>query len=209
MEENLRKKLAVELHDEIGRDLTAISMNLAIISSSMTDEASRNLSARVLDSKTLIKGISGTVRGIMAGLRPPVLDDFGLLAALRWHAGLFSTRTGIAVSVQADKPFPRLTVERETSLFRISQEALMNAAKHADTRVVTISLRIADGMIWFTIVDEGSGFTSASSTNKQDGSGWGMTIMRERAELIGGNFHVDSAPGKGTVVSVNVPLEDN
>jgi PAS domain S-box-containing protein len=209
MEENLRKKLAVELHDEIGRDLTAISMNLAIISSSMTDEASRNLSARVQDSKTLIKGISGTVRGIMAGLRPPVLDDFGLLAALRWHAGLFSTRTGIAVSVQADKPFPRLTVERETSLFRISQEALMNAAKHADTRVVTISLRIADGMIWFTIVDEGSGFTSASSTNKQDGSGWGMTIMRERAELIGGNFHVDSAPGKGTVVSVNVPLEDN
>jgi PAS domain S-box-containing protein len=209
MEENLRKKLAAELHDEIGRDLTAISMNFAIICNSMTDEASRNQSARVQDSKTLFKGISSTVRGIMAGLRPPVLDDFGLLAAIRWHAGLFSKRTGIVVSVQSDEPIPRLTVEKETSLFRISEEALMNAAKHADTRIVMISLRIVEGIIRFTVVDEGNGFTLATSSNNADGSGWGMKIMRERAELIGGNFQVDSAPGKGTIVSVSLPLEGN
>ena len=208
MEENLRKKLAAELHDEIGRDLTVISMNLAFISNSLTDEASRNLSEKVQDSGTLIRGITHTVRGIMAGLRPPMLDDFGLLATLRWHSDLFSKRTGIVVSVQVDELFPRLAVEKETALFRISQEALMNAAKYADTQIVTVRLRIVDGKILFTVTDEGNGFIPASSENIQEGSGWGMKIMRERAELIGGSFHVVSVPGKGTTLSVNVPLEE-
>ena len=84
----------------------------------------------------------------------------------------------------------------------------MNAAKYADTQIVTVSLRIADGMIRFNIIDEGIGFIPASSANIQEGSGWGMKIMRERAELIGGSFQVVSVPGKGTTLSVNVPLEE-
>ena len=85
----------------------------------------------------------------------------------------------------------------------------MNAAKHADTQIVTISLRVVEGIIRFSVVDKGNGFTPASSSNNPDGSGWGMKIMHERAELIGGNFQVDSAPGKGTIVSVSLPLEGN
>jgi len=209
MEEDLRKKLAAELHDEIGRDLTVLGMNRVIISGCMTDDAPKKLLERIEDSGKLIEAISRTVRGIMADLRPPVLDDYGLLAAIRWHADLFTERTGIAVLVEADGPFPRLMLEKETSLFRILQEALMNAAKHADTQFVTIKLRRTDGMIRFAVVDEGNGFMPAPSPLMQKGSGWGMKIMRERAELIGGHFHVNSAPGKGTVVSVYLPLEDS
>ena len=208
MEEELRVKLAAELHDEICRDLTVLGMNMAIISDAVTDVAPKKIISRIKDSGKIIKGISHTVRNIMVGLRPPMLDDFGLLAALRWHADLFSKRTGVEVSIQADEPFPRFMIEKETALFRISQEALMNVSKHAATQNVTIRLRKTDGMIIFDVIDKGKGLLAAKPSLNQTGSGWGMTIMRERAELNGGNFQVDSTPGKGTTVSVVMPLED-
>lgn len=208
MEEDLRIRLATELHDEIGRDLTVLGINIAIINDGVKDVVPKKLTARVKDSGKLIKGITKTVRNIMVGLRPPVLNDLGLLAALRWHAVLFIKRSGIKVTIQADEPFPRLTIEKETALFRISQEALMNVVKHAATQNVTIKLRITDGIVCFAVSDDGNGFLPASSSYNLTGSGWGMTIMRERAELNGGNFHVDSTPGKGTTVSVVMPLED-
>jgi len=83
----------------------------------------------------------------------------------------------------------------------------MNVAKHASTQNVTIKLRKTDGMIMFDVVDMGKGLSAAKSSVNRTGSGWGMTIMRERAELNGGNFHVDSTPGKGTTVSVEMPME--
>ena len=208
MEEDLRIRLATELHDEIARDLTVLGMNMAIINDGVKDVVPKKLTARVKDSGKLIKGITKTVRNIMVGLRPPVLNDLGLLAALRWHTALFIKRNGIKITIQADEPFPRLTIEKETALFRISQEALMNVVKHAATQNVTIKLRITDGIVCFAVSDDGNGFLPASSSYNLTGSGWGMTIMRERAELNGGNFHVDSAPGKGTTVSVVMPLKD-
>jgi len=208
MEEKLRIKLATELHDEISRDLTVLGINMAIIGAGIKDVVPKKLTARVKDSGKLIKSISHTVRSIMAGLRPPALDDFGLLASLRWHAELFSKRNGIVVTVQAEEPFPRLTIEKEIALFRIAQEALMNVSKHAATERVTIKLRITEGLVRLTVADEGDGFLPTSSSLNPGGSGWGMTIMRERAELNGGKFQVDSAPGKGTTISVVMPLED-
>jgi len=208
MEEGLRKKIASELHDEIGRDLTVLGMNQAFISQNMMADAPLNLVARLTDSSRLIEGISRTVRGIMVMLRPPVLDDYGLLAALRWHADLFEKRTGIAVTIQSDEPLPRMMVEKEMALFRIAQEALMNASKHAATTVVTITISCDNGMFYFVVFDHGKGFTPASYKHTRAVSGWGMNSMRERAELIGGNFQVDSVPGKGTAVSVELPLED-
>ena len=144
----------------------------------------------------------------MSGLRPPVLDDYGLLAAIRWHADMFSKRTGIVACIQADESFPRLKVEMEASLFRILQEALMNTAKHAKALNVTITLRCDNGMVWFAVSDDGKGFATQTPDCFQATSHWGMTIMRERAELLGGFFHVDSSHGKGTTVSVTLPLED-
>lgn len=208
VEEGLRKKLAAELHDEIGRDLTAIGMNLSIISERMNASEQQKLIDMVHDSSRLIEGISRTVRSIMSYLRPPVLDDFGLLAALRWHADLYTKRNGIAVIIQSDDHFPRLKPEKETSIFRISQEALINAAKYTDTKKITITLQISAGLILFSVADEGKGFLVASSAHHQQGSGWGMKIMRERAELMGGSFQVTSRPGRGTVVSVSLPFEE-
>lgn len=207
MEEELRVKLAAELHDEICRDLTVLGLNMAIIGDAMKDVAPRKLISRIKDSGKIIKGVSHTVRNIMVGLRPPMLDDFGLLAALRWHAELFSKRTGVEVTIQADEPFPRFMIEKETALFRISQEALMNVSKHANTHNVTIKLRKSDDIILFDVVDNGKGILAEKSTFNHTGCGWGMTIMRERAELNGGSFHVDSTPGKGTTISVVMPLE--
>ena len=207
MEEQLRVKLAAELHDEICRDLTVLGLNMAIINDAMTATAPKKLISRIKDSVKIVKCISHTVRNIMVGLRPPMLDDFGLLAAVRWHADLFSKRTGVEVSIQADEPFPRFMVEKETALFRISQEALMNVSKHANTQTVTIMLKNTNGIILFDIVDQGKGFLAEKSSLNQTGCGWGMTIMRERAELNGGHFHVDSAPGKGTRISVVMPSE--
>jgi signal transduction histidine kinase len=206
MEEDLRKKLATELHDEIARDLTVLGMNFSIISSILADDAPKNLPARIEDSARLIEGISRTTRNMMASLRPPVLDDYGLVSALRWHSELFSERTGIEVSLQDDEFFPRLQPEVELALFRISQEALMNTAKHADAKIVTITLGCDSSKVRFTVVDDGKGFTPSSTSHPQV-SGWGMTIMRERAELVGGHFTFDSQPGQGTTVTVELPLE--
>jgi signal transduction histidine kinase len=207
MEEALRKKIATELHDEIARDLTVLGMNLSIINSTLAQDVSKNLQARIEDSARLIEGISRNTRNIMAGLRPPVLDDYGLASALRWHNELFSARTGIVISLQADEFFPRLQPEVELALFRISQEALMNTAKHAGAKAITLTLDYEPDKVRFVVVDNGRGFSLQSNSHPQ-GSGWGMTIMRERAELIGGKFAIDSAPGQGTTVTVEIPLED-
>ena len=206
MEEALRKKLAAELHDEIARDLTVLGMNISIISSTLAHDAPKNLHARIEDSARLVEGISRTTRNIMAGLRPPVLDDYGLVSALRWHSELFSARTGNELFVHYDEHFPRLQPEVELALFRISQEALMNTAKHANAKTVRITLGHDSGKVRFTVVDDGNGFTPPSDSHPQ-ASGWGMTIMRERAELVGGNFTIESLPGQGTTVTVEIPLE--
>jgi PAS domain S-box-containing protein len=208
MEEELRNKLATELHDEICRDLTVLGMNLAIIGDGMTGLAPKKLIERVKVSRKLTKEISHTARNIMVDLRPSELSDFGLLTTLRLFTDQFSKHTGIEISVQAVESFPRFKVEKETALFRIAQEALINAAKYAATQIVTIKLWRADDKIWLAVVDEGNGFLSASPSQIKNSSGWGMRIMRERTELMGGNFHVDSTPGKGTTVSVVMPLED-
>ncbi len=208
MEEELRKKIATELHDEIGRDLTVLGMNCSIICSSLKSVESEKIGSRIEDSAKLIEKISRTTRGIMAGLRPPVLDDYGLVSALRWHAELFSTRTGIAVSVLAEENMPKLKPGVELALFRISQEALMNTAKHADAKLATISLVNQNGTIVFTIADKGRGFCPSSPSHPHD-SGWGMTIMRERAELAGAEFAVYAEPGQGTTVTIRVMAEDN
>jgi signal transduction histidine kinase len=184
-------------------------MNMAIISDGIKDVAPKKLTARAKVSGKMIKSISQTVKNIMVGLRPQVLDDYGLLATLRWHADLFSKRTDIAVTIETDEAFPRLAMEKETALFRISQEALMNVLKHATARNVTINLRRSGGMIRFAVVDDGKGFLSEAPSLIRNGSGWGMKIMRERAELIGGFFHVNSASGRGTTISVILPQEDN
>ncbi len=202
LEEGMRRRLAAELHDEFGRDLTALGLNFTIISNSLSPESREKLGERVEDTAALIEELGRNVRHIMFMLRPPVLDDFGLAAALRWHAELFGKRTGIWVDVQADEDAPRLPEQTETALFRIAQEALTNVSKHAAATRVTVELSRGGGALEMSILDNGSGFDPKRVSHP--GAGWGLTIMRERAEAVGARFELRSQQGRGTVVRVTL-----
>jgi len=156
---------------------------------------------------------------VMAELRPPVLDDYGLLAALRWHGRRFMEYTGIATAVTGVEPTPRLPLATEMALFRIAQEALTNAAKHAHASQVKVTLEAVERGAWLTIADDGVGFDPASQGRPAEAAsdtrfagrvtdgrpGWGLLTMRERAEMIGGHLHVEATSGQGTRVIVEVP----
>ena len=204
LEEDLRKKLAADLHDEIGRDLTALGLNIAMLHDNLPAEVREKVAVRLDDSRTMLEAISRSVRGLMSELRPPVLDDYGLPAALRWHCDLFSKRSGLDIDLSMGDDFPRLSTDREMALFRIAQESLTNISKHAKANIVKVTL-IEDGtMIRLSICDDGVGFHTSQAFPRQEGSCWGLTVMRERAEAAGGEFHLESAPGSGTCVLVEM-----
>ena len=206
MEESFRKELAVEIHDEIGRDLSAVGIHLAVIKSDLPEDVSNTVTERLAASESLVKGITRTVRNIMVGLRPPVLDDFGLLAALEWYAEHISRLSGVKVVIVSETVFPRLVQRKEDSLFRIAQEAIANAIKHSGAKTVTVNLIHRGETFGMGIIDKGVGYKPQPASHEREGHGWGMRIMRERADLIGGVFYVISSPDSGTVVSVVLPL---
>lgn len=205
MEESLRRSLATELHDEIGRDLTSLGLNLSAIGAGLPPGSMERVGTRFDDALRLVVDISRSIRGLMARLRPPVLDDYGLPAALRWHADLFSRRAGLDVVVHVSAAFPRLSPAKEVNLFRIAQEALANAAKHSGAGILTVELSSAEGMVRLAIGDDGHGLEPDALGSPREHPGWGMTIMQERAASIGGRFELRSAPGEGACVSVEVP----
>jgi two-component system, NarL family, sensor histidine kinase UhpB len=204
MEEDLREMVSLELHDDIGQELTALGLNLAHLAKNLPKESRNDLQSTLDDSRTLTKAISGSVRDLMAELRPSQLGEYGLASALRSYGYLFGQRAGIAFVVRVDPEFPRMTAEKETILFRIAQEALNNIAKHAGASKVTISLGCRGASIYLSIVDNGKGFLHQSGMSKPLGGGWGLTIMRERAELAGGTFRVVTAPEEGTAVIIEI-----
>ena len=204
LEEDLRKRIAIELHDDIGQTLTALGLNLAHIGNRLQQEAGNDLRSIFEDSRRLTKGISRSVRNLMVELHPTQLEEYGLAAAIRAHAEPYALRTGIEVQVQADPRFPRLSAKKEIALFRITQEALNNVSKHAAAARVTVSLRCGGNSLRLSIADDGVGFEPKMASHQPTGSGWWLSIMRERAELAGGSFQVASAPGKGTSVAVEL-----
>jgi PAS domain S-box-containing protein len=203
LEEELRKKLATELHDELGRGLTALGLNFTIVSEQLPAESRDKLGPRIADTHKLLEDMSGNIRGLMAKLRPPVLDDFGLAAALSWFCGIFSKRTGLTANVKIEGSFPRVSTDKELSLFRIVQEALNNAFKHARAKSATVRLACVSGTIHLSVTDDGRGFDPATAARA--GASWGLTIMRERAESINGRFRIESSPGNGAAIIVETP----
>jgi two-component system sensor histidine kinase UhpB len=134
-----------------------------------------------------------------------VLDDYGLMVALRWYTERFSERTGVATILQERQLSPRLPLVVETELFRIVQEVLTNVAKHADASQAIITLERVDGMVQLVISDDGVGFDSAVLRQLKEQPGWGLITIEERARALGGDLSVESLPGKGTKVIVKVP----
>jgi two-component system sensor histidine kinase UhpB len=202
--ETERQRLARELHDQVGRNLTALGINLNIVRTQIPDDRLPDVHSRLDDSLSLIEQTTRQIRDVMAELRPPVLDDYGLLAALHWYAEQFAARTGIVVAVEGEDSDDRFDPMVENALFRIAQEALNNVAKHAQASEVTLVLELETHVLRLAVHDDGIGFDPLRSTGRSGDRGWGLFTMTERAEAVGGRCTIESCPGWGTQVTVEV-----
>ncbi len=202
--ENERKHLSQELHDQVGQNLTALGINLNIIRAEILNTASAPLLSRLDDSISLLEQTTQRIRDVMADLRPPLLDDYGLVAALKWCGQRFSKRTGIVMQIDGEEPSPRLAPRLENVLFRIAQEALTNVAKHAQAHTVSISLQEDNNHVKLIVADDGVGFEFASVTFGASNQNWGIITMMERAEAEGGRCQIESRSGSGTRVIAEI-----
>jgi PAS domain S-box-containing protein len=202
-EEAERRRIARELHDRVGQNLSALNINLDIVLGMLGEQASQEVRVRLRDSLALVDGTLQTIENVMADLRPPLLDEYGLGAALGWHAEEFVRRTHLRVDFEdrAKERTRTLRHEDAVTLFRIAQEVLNNVAKHAQAERVWICLSISGQAFILELRDDGRGFDPAVPTSRL-----GMRGMRERAEAAGAAFEVQSAPGQGTMVRVSMPL---
>ncbi len=198
-EENERRRIARELHDRVGQNLSALNINLDIVAGSLKDDA---LKRRLDDSLKLVDGTLQSIENVMADLRPALLDEYGLAAALGWYGEEYAQRTGIRVGVEGREAGRELRPEIAVALFRIAQEALNNAAKHSSAKRIRVCLEERGSELELCIIDDGRGFDPAQAPRGR----WGMTTMRERAQAAGGRLSVDSSPGNGTCVRATVPL---
>jgi PAS domain S-box-containing protein len=205
LQESERKELARELHDRIGQSLTALNINLKILATALPVQASDELRARLADSEALVESSTAAIGNVMSDLRPPMLDDHGLVVALEWYARQFSSRTGIAVTVRGREPDKRTPPETEIALFRIAQEALNNVLKHARASRGQITLERSDSAYVMSVQDDGVGFAVADERAERQ-PGLGMVTMRERSQAVGGTLEVRTNPGTGTRLTVRVPI---
>jgi signal transduction histidine kinase len=199
-----RRNLANQLHDLVGQKLTALNISLNIVKLESGASIDVQGKMRLDDSLKLVEETIESIRNVMMELRPAVLDDYGLPAALRWYVEQFAARTGIPTTVIEQGSPRRPSGAAEETLFRIAQEALANAAKYARAGNMTVTLHTTPDFSRLTIADDGCGFDPTSWRSPKPGHGWGLMIMRERAAAIGAAFAVDSAPGRGTRVIVTL-----
>jgi PAS domain S-box-containing protein len=204
-EEN-RAHFAREIHDELGQALTSLKMELRWLDRMLADEP-QNARGKVASMLDLVSATINNVRRIATELRPGILDDFGLVAALEWQTQEFAARTGLAcrlVNQTGDEDDLPLDRDQATALFRIVQESLTNVARHAGaSRTIVRLTRTGDRLI-LKVRDNGRGITSAESGNVRS---LGLLGMRERAQMFGGSFDIHGEPGKGTTVTLRMPLE--
>jgi len=200
-----RRRIAADLHDFVGQNLTALGIALETLRGKTPGGAN----ASTFDElEELRKDTMDSVRQTMSDLRPPLLDDYGLVSALESHARRFSARTGLAVSVSGHRFGARPAPNVELALFRIAQEALANALKHASATSARIGLACQGGFLRLSIEDDGNGFAQPSGARAEHRGGWGLPMMRERAEEAGGTLRIEF-PDRGTRVVAEVPHVDS
>lgn len=203
VQEAERRYIARELHDEIGQLLTGLKLTLDMCVRLPADEVARNLDeAREVVNELITRG-----RELSLVLRPTMLDDLGLLHALLWHLERYTTQTGIQVNFKHTGLEGRFASEVETAAYRIVQEALTNVARYADVDEVTVRLWADQDTLSIQIEDQGTGFQPEVTLTASASSG--LSGMRERAVLLGGHLTVESAPGDGTRLTAELPLDDS
>jgi PAS domain S-box-containing protein len=205
-QEEERRRLAVELHDELGQVLTVVKINLA----SLERQRKAGMgSARLKEAIASVDQAMERVRDLALDLRPSVLDDLGLAAAVRWYADRFAKTAQVRAHLAMDV-VPQLPAELETACFRVTQEALTNIARHARARNVWIDLHVVGAQIDLRIRDDGVGFDAALARERAiGGASMGLLGMQERVSLAGGVYELTTRPGGGTEVRVRLPLGTN
>lgn len=202
-----RQRIARELHDATGQSLTAIALGLRGVEGLMEDTGQPQIIEQLREIKSFGTNALGELRQIISDLRPPQLDELGLVPALKWYFDSFEKRYHIRVKFALNDSKLRLPSEYETVLFRITQEAFFNIAKHADASEVAVSLNIAPTQIGLMIRDNGCGFDPDEVLQREgDHTGWGLLGIQERTSLLGGQHKINSMPGDGTIIEVKIPL---
>jgi signal transduction histidine kinase len=197
-----RRRLAAELHDGVCSNLAAIGLNLALMQKQLPHSDTAGMQRRMSELITLIDEAKANAKDLTVDLRPLLLEDRDLLSALEEYARKFEGSTGIAVEVNGAHVGGRLPPEKKIALFRIAQEALTNCAKHAQASVVAIDFNSDLDELLLSVADNGVGVDLVAVSARTQGLG--LLSMQERAEAIGGIWRIESAPGKGTRVSVRV-----
>ena len=204
VQESERRVLTTELHDRVGQNLTGLSIILQNIKALLSDETAQKLGAKFDDAQALVEDTTRQIRDIMAELHLPELEDYGLAAALETYAERVASRGNLKLITDLpDLAPPSLPSDVRIALFRAAQEAISNVLKHAGATQLEVSLEGRDGRICLKVEDDGTGFESEAASQKESPS-WGLKIMRERIESIGGNVQIDSESGKGTQVIFEV-----
>jgi PAS domain S-box-containing protein len=204
VQEAERRLIARQLHDEIGQSLTAVKINLQALQRTL----SRSASSQVDESIGVVEATLERVRSLSVELRPSVLDDLGLAAALRWYVDRQAQRAGLQAHVTADLPEGRLPPEVETASFRLAQEALTNVVRHARAARVEVNLRRDRDALELVIRDDGVGFdVPAAQAQVVRGGSLGLLSMQERVLLAGGEIKIESTPNQGSRVWARFPLE--
>lgn len=203
-QEEERRHIARELHDELGQGLTATLLSLKTLEDQI---GTSPMAAQVKHASSIITVLTQQVRALSLNLRPSVLDDLGLVSAISWYIRERVESTGLRVVLSIDKNLPRLSALRETACFRVLQSALTNILRHAQAQEAQVGLQQADGKLVLVIRDDGRGFdVKAARRSALEGKSMGLLGMEERIRLAGGVLEISSNPGRGTVVRVELPM---
>jgi len=203
-QEEERKRISRELHDVIAQTLVAINVHLSVLDQGKA-ASPKIFQQQISKTRLLVDKAVKTVHDFARELRPTLLDDLGLIPALQMHMKQFMADTGIRASLEVFANLNQSNTKARTVLYRIAQEALTNVARHAKASQVEVSIEPIGNTIRMIIKDNGQGFQVSGDTDTKKKNRLGMIGMRERAEMIGGSFHVDSAPGGPTMVRVEIP----
>jgi PAS domain S-box-containing protein len=201
--EQEKSRIARELHDELAQSLTALKMDVAWLRGHLP-AGDASVSGKLGEIEALLDGTVAATRRISSDLRPLMLDDLGLVPAVEWLVQKFTERNGIPCELDIGAPDLELHEPHASAVFRILQESLTNAARHARASRVEVSIGLGDGAVALRVRDDGRGFSPEDP--RKPGS-FGLMGLRERAYLLGGDVSIASEPGRGTTVEVRIPLE--
>lgn len=205
-----RKDLARHLHDNIGASLTGLNLDLTMILHELAQPVPDPDTVRSLaeDALHLVSQVGAINSGTVTELRPPHLEQDGLAVALAWYVQAFRPRVTFPISLTVDPSLPRLDPLVEYQLYQIAQEAIVNAARHAEPQSVAVALQVTPNGVRLVVADDGKGIDPARLAAQAADPHWGLANIAERAELIGGRCEVISHPGLGTQIIAEVMAEE-